>query len=291
MSLPCCLEEEIKSNKKLRSDEDVEDSEIEGKEEEEIIERSSSSSEKQNLVESSVDGCCLCEVKLTKGENIETSTGASDSSYANILNTVFMIDDDTSDRNRPRLHFSSGQVCLSCKVTIRDLDFFQNKVLRLKKVLLDRASSKIERLTASSKQTNEEKSTEPEPGIRVTKEDDVDVVTEEEDETKVDTEKRMRKTRPKTKVPDIVTTEENIRPRREKPVTPMSEIERAKIKNLKSDLKFQVKRSRKNEVFVIEYLKEKAGNKYLVKWENRHETENSWEHKTKIPPSVLQVDC
>ena len=80
------------------------------------------------------------------------------------------------------------------------------------------------------------------------------------------------------------------RPRREKPVTPMSEIERAKIKNLNSDLKFKVNKHSKTEVYIIEYLKEKKGNSFLVKWENRHETENSWEVRRKIPASVLQVN-
>ena len=70
----------------------------------------------------------------------------------------------------------------------------------------------------------------------------------------------------------------------------MSEIERAKIKNLKSEMKFSVKKRSQSDVYIIEYLKEKAGGKYLVKWENRHESENTWENKNKIPSSVLQVN-
>ena len=70
----------------------------------------------------------------------------------------------------------------------------------------------------------------------------------------------------------------------------MSEIEKAKIKNLKSDMKFSVKKRSQSDVYIIEYLKEKKGAKYLVKWENRHESENSWESRSKIPSSVLRVD-
>ena len=81
-----------------------------------------------------------------------------------------------------------------------------------------------------------------------------------------------------------------VRPRREKPQNSMSEIEKAKIKNLKSEMKFSVKKKDQTDVFIIEYLKEKKGPKYLVKWENRHESENSWESKNKIPSSVLQVE-
>merc|ERR1740123_196989 len=78
------------------------------------------------------------------------------------------------------------------------------------------------------------------------------------------------------------------RPKRDKPSGAMSDIERAKIKNLPADLKFQVKKRSKKDPFIIEFLKEKKGNTYLVKWENRHENENSWEPRSKIPSDVLE---
>ena len=97
-------------------------------------------------------------------------------------------------------------------------------------------------------------------------------------------EKDQKKTEEK-----VLPVSSSSRPKRAKPQNSMSDIEKAKIKNLKSDLKFLVKKE-KDEVHIIEYLKEKAGTKYLVKWENRHESENSWESRSKIPSSVLQVD-
>ena len=81
---------------------------------------------------------------------------------------------------------------------------------------------------------------------------------------------------------------DSTRPKREKPTSIMSDIERAKIKNLPIDLKFQVKKRSKADPYIIEYLKEKKGSLFLVKWENRHEDENTWENRSKIPPDVLQ---
>ena len=43
------------------------------------------------------------------------------------------------------------------------------------------------------------------------------------------------------------------------------------------------------EVYIIESLKEKSGDKYLVKWENYSEDENTWEPRSSIPDYVLQV--
>ena len=110
------------------------------------------------------------------------------------------------------------------------------------------------------------------------------------------TEKKRNKNRrkPQLKADDADTQSESdaedsaSRPKRDKPSGTMSDIERAKIKNLPADLKFQVKKRSKKDPFIIEFLKEKKGNTYLVKWENRHENENSWEPRSKIPSDVLQ---
>ena len=105
-----------------------------------------------------------------------------------------------------------------------------------------------------------------------------------------DADKSNKEEKVKKKTEEIVmSVSSSSRPKREKHQNSMSEIERAKIKNLKSDLKFSMKKE-KGEVHIIEYLKEKAGTKYLVKWENRHESENTWEPRSKIPSAVLQVD-
>jgi len=43
-----------------------------------------------------------------------------------------------------------------------------------------------------------------------------------------------------------------------------------------------------DEVYIIEMLLEKKGNKYLVKWENYGKEENSWEPKASIPDNIIQ---
>lgn len=42
------------------------------------------------------------------------------------------------------------------------------------------------------------------------------------------------------------------------------------------------------EVYIIESLKEKKGNKFLVKWENFPEEESTWEPKSSIPDYIVQ---
>ena len=118
---------------------------------------------------------------------------------------------------------------------------------------------------------------------------DPDVFEEEEVVVVADVTKAEEKKRPVTSAKKVLPQISSyIRPKREK--NSMSKIERAKIKNLKSELKFSVKKRNQTDVFIIEYLKEKAGTKFLVKWENRHDSENSWESRKKIPRLVLQVD-
>jgi len=300
------LTTKTETNKKLIvSVEDIviSNSEVKGKEAEaDQIFTQREDSEALMEVESLDGKCCLCEENLLISDDIETSTGSSDSSYANILNSVFNFKQDfPTNRNIPRLRFSSGKICVFCKTPIRDLDLLQNKVIGLKKLLFIRASN---RFGESSNKLDNEKSN---PDSEASQED-VPNVDDVKIETTSQTKKRKRPTRsistsrtpsPPTPMKDRELSEEGReksperetgrdRPRREKPRTSMSEIERAKIKNQKSDLKFQVRKSGKTGVYIIEYLKEKKGNKYLVKWENRHEIENSWEFKNKIPSSVLQ---
>jgi len=43
-----------------------------------------------------------------------------------------------------------------------------------------------------------------------------------------------------------------------------------------------------DDVYIIEMLKEKQGNKYLVKWENYGEEENTWEPKSSIPDHIIK---
>ena len=71
----------------------------------------------------------------------------------------------------------------------------------------------------------------------------------------------------------------------------MTDVERAKLRNLPAEHKIQVKKhSRTGVVFIIESLKEKKGGKYLVKWENYPEDESTWESRSTIPAKILQVN-
>ena len=45
----------------------------------------------------------------------------------------------------------------------------------------------------------------------------------------------------------------------------------------------------KEEVYIIEMLVKREGNKYLVKWENFPVAQNTWEPRASIPKFILEV--
>ena len=55
------------------------------------------------------------------------------------------------------------------------------------------------------------------------------------------------------------------------------------------DIKDEVKDEPGDDVYIIESLREKKGNQFLVKWENYSEDENTWEPRSSIPDNILQV--
>ena len=55
------------------------------------------------------------------------------------------------------------------------------------------------------------------------------------------------------------------------------------------DIKDQVEDEPEDDVYIIESLREKNGNQFLVKWENYPEDENTWEPRASIPDYILQV--
>ena len=260
---------DVESKKFKEADDDVGKFEIEVKDKEEM--ETKTQDEEETQVDSLEGQCSLCTEKLEAGhEDLETAIGSSDSSYATILNAVF------NSNSSERLSFSSGKICLPCKADIRELDQFQNRVICLKEDILSRASRKPKGISVEQREQTSN------PDSDDTEEDFDEHVTKAEE-----------KKRPEFFADDksnSVSTYKSGRPKREKPENSMSEIEKAKIKNLQSDIKFSVKKRNESDVFIIEYLKEKKGSKYLVKWENRHESENSWESEHQIPASVLQVD-
>jgi len=66
---------------------------------------------------------------------------------------------------------------------------------------------------------------------------------------------------------------------------PDDEIE---VKAKKQKVQVKEKDVAEEEVYIIESLREKSGNKFLVKWENYPEDENTWEPKSSIPDYILQ---
>ena len=53
--------------------------------------------------------------------------------------------------------------------------------------------------------------------------------------------------------------------------------------------KKKTKKAPKEDVYIIESLREKKGNNFLVKWENYPEEENTWEPRAAIPGFILKV--
>jgi len=242
-------------------------------------------------VEPMTDKCCLCEEDLTKRFDIETSTGSSELTFSGVLNKMFAEEDE----NVPKLNFSSGFLCTFCKVPIQDLDLLQHKVMGIKKVILTRANKKIQNIILQQELKKEESKKENEVSKvkKSEKPKEKNFMEKEGEALKIERKNTKNRRKPK---PAVVESESEddideidlVRPKREKPTNVMSDIERAKIKNLPIDLKFQVKKRSKADPYIIEYLKEKKGSMFLVKWENRHEDENTWENRSKIPPDVLQ---
>ena len=234
------------------------------------------------VVKAEENKCCLCDESLSKAFDVNHSTGSSELTFKEVLNSMFISLSDSSSSEIPRLQFGSGFICVFCKVPIQDLDLLQHKVMGLKRVILGRAKNKIEDLKSKSKVKEEAKREE----IKEPPSHSKSFINNQKNSKN---RRRAKISRPIDS--DSESQEEGNdgqRPKRDKPANLMSDIERAKIKNLPADLKFEVKKRSKTDPYIIEYLKEKKGSMYLVKWENRHEKENSWESRSKIPPDVLQ---
>jgi hypothetical protein len=75
----------------------------------------------------------------------------------------------------------------------------------------------------------------------------------------------------------------------EEPKTKQSAEKNKKVKKTEKEKKKQVHYP-EDDVYIIELLKEKKGNKFLVKWENFSEDEDSWEPQSSIPDYMVQVN-
>ena len=217
---------DVESKKFKEADDGVGKSEIEVKDKEEM--KTKIQDEEETQVDSMEGQCSLCTEKLEAGHwpDLETAIGSSDSSYATILNAVF--NSNSSEQTNPRLSFSSGKICLPCTVDIRELDQLQNQVICLKEDLLTRASRKREGISVQ-------------PRGQISSPDS-DVTEEDFDEHVTKAEEKKRPVSVKLFDDDksnSVSSYKAGRPKREKPENSMSEIEKAKIKNLQSDIKLE----------------------------------------------------
>ena len=55
------------------------------------------------------------------------------------------------------------------------------------------------------------------------------------------------------------------------------------------EYKTPVKNTPKDDAQIIESLKRKRGNKFLIKWENSPENENTWQPRSSIPDFIVKV--
>ena len=109
------------------------------------------------VVKAEENKCCLCDESLSKAFDVNHSTGSSELTFKEVLNSMFISLSDSSSSDIPRLQFGSGFICVFCKVPIQDLDLLQHKVMGLKRVILGRAKNKIEDLKSKSKVKEEAK--------------------------------------------------------------------------------------------------------------------------------------
>ena len=63
----------------------------------------------------------------------------------------------------------------------------------------------------------------------------------------------------------------------------------SKRKKVKSSHKKNKVSKLKEDVYIIDLLKEKKGDKFLVKWENFSSDEDTWEPESSIPEYIVQV--
>lgn len=218
-------------------------------------EKSSNGSDNESFEEHNVkfktnvtDACSLCGSELVSTSyrwNLTKTTGASNLSYAEVLNNF--LGESNQNANNTSEYFD-GFLCFKCKNSVLELDLLQQKIVGVKMTILNKMKKKKEKHPC---ETNSLK-------------------------------------REYHNIKEEIFTEKLKKPRQS---LGMTDVERAKLRNLPAEHKIQVKKhSRTGVVFIIESLREKKGGKYLVKWENYPEDESTWEPRSTIPPKILQVN-
>jgi len=87
--------------------------------------------------------------------------------------------------------------------------------------------------------------------------------------------------------PTDTTTDANL-PKEKKAKNKAPDDDQGEAKRKKQKVKVEEKNDTEEDVYIIESLKERSGNKFLVKWENYPEEENTWEPRSSIPDYILK---
>ena len=76
-------------------------------------------------------------------------------------------------------------------------------------------------------------------------------------------------------------------------ITTQNKFEKKASQKIQEDVTVKEKKVKdepEDDVYIIESLKEKDGDKFLVKWEHFSDDENTWEPRSSIPDYILQVN-
>jgi len=208
--------------------------------------------------------CFLCGTGIkTSGKcEITSKIGSSQHTFSEVLNKLF--NKEKLPASLIEKDISKGFLCTSCTDLVGDLFRLQHELRGVKNDIVStfKKAQKIEKRKSQVIETIAE-------------------------ETKVEADEPI-----KSKViEESVKQPEKEKPVKEKPVKekPVKEKPvKEKPAQEKPVKKKPVQVEEEEEIYIIETLKEKKGNKFLVKWENFPEEESTWEPKSSIPDYIVQ---
>eukprot|EP00090_Calanus_glacialis_P031031 TRINITY_DN5075_c0_g1_i1.p1 TRINITY_DN5075_c0_g1~~TRINITY_DN5075_c0_g1_i1.p1 ORF type:complete len:590 (-),score=185.62 TRINITY_DN5075_c0_g1_i1:91-1860(-) len=201
--------------------------------------------------EESEQDCELCS-NITESSAIVwdllAPTGVSKNTLSDVLNTLFTEEQLPATVKKP--DFSDGYLCKVCKDLVTDLDRLQTETIGVKKSIIG-----VFKKAQLKDKKKEGKRAEPVNGKKK--------VEQKETEESLVIEK-------------IPKTETKIKNK----AVPSNKF----IANKKQGLNLAEKPKRNRKVAIIE----KEGHKYLVRWENFPESEDTWELRSSIPAELIR---
>jgi len=197
--------------------------------------------------------CFLCANAIkSSGKCIITDNiGSSEHSFSEVLRKLF--NKEQLPKSLTNKDFSKGNLCTSCTDLVGDLFRLQHELRGVKNDIVNtfKKSQNPGKLEAVSEAT--------------------DTATKETPDTAT------------KETPDTATKET---PNKKKEVK--ESVKQEKEKSVKKKPVTKKPKAPKEDVYIIESLKEKTGNKFLVKWENFPDAESTWEPKSSIPDYIVQ---